>query len=123
MRIRIQGFTKAPCQTSPNSHGTVESEISESNDQINNSVLCLRAGVLDIAGGRGELSFELQHVHQVKVTLVEPRAWAPWKLSKRQRGLLKASGVPWKQFCITQIQEFFTDELPFHLAQVRIRSI
>lgn len=75
-------------------------------------------GVLDIAGGRGELSFELQHVHNVQVTLVEPRQWAAWKLSKRQRGILKASGLPWKEFSITQVQAHLTVQMPANLAQV-----
>eukprot|EP00892_Ulva_mutabilis_P010120 jgi/Ulvmu1/7480/UM037_0023.1 len=76
------------------------------------------SGVLDVAGGRGELSFELQHVHQVQVSLVEPRPWAAWKLSKRQRGILKARGLPWKQVSLTQLQTHFTDELPDALMQV-----
>lgn len=57
-------------------------------------------------------------MHKVRVTLVEPRPWAPWKLSKRQRGILKASGFPWKAFSITQLQSHFTDELSPSLAQV-----
>ncbi|KAG1678732.1 hypothetical protein FOA52_012771 [Chlamydomonas sp. UWO 241] len=39
------------------------------------------SGVLDVAGGRGALTFELVAVHGVRVTLVEPR---PFKLDKSQ---------------------------------------
>ncbi|KAK9811704.1 hypothetical protein WJX72_008710 [[Myrmecia] bisecta] len=38
-------------------------------------------GVLDIAGGRGDVSFQLQTVHGIRCTLVEPR---PQKLSRTQ---------------------------------------
>ncbi|KAL6757797.1 hypothetical protein V8C86DRAFT_2613633, partial [Haematococcus lacustris] len=44
------------------------------------------SGVLDVAGGRGALSFQLQVRHGVKVTLVEPR---PLKLSRQQHRLLE----------------------------------
>jgi hypothetical protein len=43
-------------------------------------------GVLDVAGGRGDVSFELYNRRGVKCTLVEPRAR---KLSKSQRKFLK----------------------------------
>lgn len=44
------------------------------------------SGVLDIAGGRGDLSFELLHTHGVKSTVIDPR---PVKLSKAQCKLIK----------------------------------
>lgn len=62
------------------------------------------AGVLDVAGGRGEVSFELQEVHGVRSTLVEPRPWSPWKLSRRQRGVLKARGTPPESFTLPHLQ-------------------
>lgn len=43
---------------------------------------CAFAGVLDIAGGSGALSFCLQTVHGVRCTTIDPR---PAKLSKQQR--------------------------------------
>ncbi|KAI8471675.1 MAG: hypothetical protein J3K34DRAFT_520358 [Monoraphidium minutum] len=48
------------------------------------------AGVLDVAGGRGAVTFELVVTHGVKCTLVEPR---PFKLSKLQHKTLKGLGV------------------------------
>ena len=57
-------------------------------------------------------------MHNVRVTLVEPRPWAPWKLSKRQRGLLKAQGRAWKEVSLTQMQVYFTEELDDSLSQV-----
>lgn len=52
----------------------------------------LRAGhVLDVAGGRGGLSFELHCVHGVPTVLLEPR---PFKLTKAQRRVLKSQGNP-----------------------------
>ena len=41
------------------------------------------AGVIDVAGGRGELSFELAAQRNVPTTLLDPRH--PGKLSKTQR--------------------------------------
>jgi len=43
------------------------------------------SGSLSSAGGRGSLTFELQAVHGVRCTLVEPR---PFKLTKAQRRFL-----------------------------------
>jgi ubiquinone/menaquinone biosynthesis C-methylase UbiE len=48
------------------------------------------SGVLDVAGGRGALSFELCVKHGVKVTLVEPR---PFKLNRLQHKTLKVCVV------------------------------
>lgn len=44
------------------------------------------SGVLDIAGGRGDVSFELQTVRGIRCTLIDPR---PQKVSKPQRRWLK----------------------------------
>ncbi|DBA82612.1 TPA: hypothetical protein ACH3X1_006861 [Trebouxia sp. C0004] len=49
-------------------------------------VLSQGSGVLDIAGGRGDVSFELQTVRGIRCTLIDPR---PQKLSKSQRKLLQ----------------------------------
>lgn len=47
------------------------------------------SGVLDVAGGRGEVSFELKESHGVPSTVVDPR---PPKLSKKQHKAVKARG-------------------------------
>lgn len=60
-------------------------------------------GVLDVAGGRGEVTFELLE-RGVVCTLVEPRLWEASKLSRRQRGVLKARGVRPADFSIPQLQ-------------------
>ena len=53
----------------------------------------LRAGggVLDIAGGKGELAFELENLNRVPVTVVDPR---PMNLGKFRRKL--AAGLYWR---------------------------
>ena len=48
--------------------------------------LCANGGVIDVAGGRGELSFELAAKRNVLTTLLDPRH--PGKLSKTQRKFL-----------------------------------
>ena len=62
------------------------------------------AGVLDIAGGRGEVAFELHHVHKIPVVLLEPRLWSPYKLSRRQRAILKKDSINIDTFSIPQLQ-------------------
>lgn len=52
-------------------------------------VLSQGSGVLDIAGGRGDVSFELQTVRGIRCTLIDPR---PQKLSKSQRKWLQQFG-------------------------------
>ena len=47
------------------------------------------SGVLDVAGGRGEVSFEFKETHGVPSTVVDPR---PPKLSKLQHKAVKARG-------------------------------
>ncbi|KAA6425158.1 MAG: hypothetical protein FRX49_04653 [Trebouxia sp. A1-2] len=49
-------------------------------------VLSQGSGVLDVAGGRGDVSFELQTVRGIRCTLVDPR---PQKLSRSQRKWLQ----------------------------------
>lgn len=39
-------------------------------------------GVLDIAGGKGELSFELVNLNGIQATVVEPRALQLWRQHK-----------------------------------------
>ncbi|KAI7837842.1 hypothetical protein COHA_008330 [Chlorella ohadii] len=46
-------------------------------------------GVLDVAGGAGGVTFELQHAHGIRCTLVDPR---PLKLNKQQLRQLQAAG-------------------------------
>jgi len=58
-------------------------------------------GVLEIAGGRGDLAFELSVKRQIPCTVVDPRCpgniegpvgpWSSWRLSKAQRLWLKAT--------------------------------
>jgi hypothetical protein len=43
------------------------------------------SGVIDVGGGRGGLTFELQVIHGVKVTLIDTR---PFKLTRRQHKIL-----------------------------------
>ena len=40
------------------------------------------SGVLDIAGGKGELSFELVNLNDINATVVEPRALQLWRQHK-----------------------------------------
>ena len=51
----------------------------------------LAGGVLDVAGGRGDLTFELAATHNVPCTLLDPRP--PAKLKKSQRLQLASSGA------------------------------
>lgn len=60
-----------------------------------------RQGVLEIAGGRGDLAFELSVKRQIPCTVVDPRCpgnsegpvgpWRGWQLSKAQRLWLQAT--------------------------------
>ncbi|EQC34844.1 hypothetical protein SDRG_07648 [Saprolegnia diclina VS20] len=45
------------------------------------------SGVMDVAGGRGGVCFELWHQHKIPTTLVDPR---PMKYTKRQHQYLQA---------------------------------
>jgi len=67
----------------------------------------LRKGVVDIAGGRGDLSFELSVKHGIPCTVVdarclgeelEPCAWPDWQLSRSQRLWLEANVAGLKGF-------------------------
>ncbi|KAH8069395.1 hypothetical protein JL721_5953 [Aureococcus anophagefferens] len=49
------------------------------------------APVLDVAGGRGGLAFELQVIHGVETVLVEPRVYEN-RLTRRQHKILKKRG-------------------------------
>ena len=48
------------------------------------------SGVIDVGGGRGGLTFELQFIHGVKVTLIDTR---PFKLSRRQHKRMDERGL------------------------------
>ncbi|CAE8590557.1 unnamed protein product [Polarella glacialis] len=59
-------------------------------------------GVLEVAGGRGELAFELGVKRGIPCTVLDPRCpgggqpaacWHDWKLSRPQRLWLKAQGI------------------------------
>uniref|UniRef100_A0A7R9Y765 C3H1-type domain-containing protein n=1 Tax=Prasinoderma coloniale TaxID=156133 RepID=A0A7R9Y765_9VIRI len=76
------------------------------------------SGVLDVAGGRGEVSFEFKETHGVPSTVVDPR---PPKLSKLQhkavkaRGGAKGEGVPDSlQMCLSP--DVWRGDAPEHAA-------
>jgi hypothetical protein len=48
------------------------------------------SGVIDVGGGRGGLTFELQVIHGIKVTLIDTR---PFKLTRRQHKILDQEAV------------------------------
>lgn len=49
------------------------------------------SGVVDVAGGKGSVSFELVSRHGIPVTLIDPR---PLRLSKSQQRLLSKRAPP-----------------------------
>ena len=62
----------------------------------------LQNGVLDIAGGRGELAFELCVKRQIPCVVLDPRcpggestgaAWKDWRVSRQQRLWFKSQGI------------------------------
>jgi len=89
-------------------------------EHFGSAALSSGTGVLDVAGGRGELAFELQCVRRVPCTLIEPR---PMKLDRRQAAMLRKRPelVP-----PPQIQALFDDALcraPEHAALIAGASI
>jgi hypothetical protein len=60
-------------------------------DEFGVALLSEGGGVLDIAGGKGELAFELENLNRVPVTVVDPR---PLNLGKFRRKL--AAGLYWR---------------------------
>ncbi|KAF0719785.1 Aste57867_784 [Aphanomyces stellatus] len=58
------------------------------------------SGVLDIAGGRGDLSFELWNKRQIPATLVEPRLRKPRKEHFKHVQLTQESLSPQIQACL-----------------------
>eukprot|EP00742_Colponemidia_sp_Colp-10_P010887 GILJ01012017.1.p1 GENE.GILJ01012017.1~~GILJ01012017.1.p1 ORF type:complete len:318 (-),score=21.14 GILJ01012017.1:74-1027(-) len=66
------------------------------------------AGVLDVAGGRGDVSFELFTIRGIQCTLIEPR---PRKLNKSQHLFLK--GQPNAQLSVC-VQALFDLEFLMH---------
>ncbi len=53
-------------------------------DTFGPSILCSPTGLLDVAGGQGDLSFELVNLNSVRSTVLDPR---PLNLSKSLRKL------------------------------------
>ena len=51
-------------------------------DTFGKEVLDHGSGVLDIAGGKGELSFELVNLNNIQATVVEPRPLQLWRQHK-----------------------------------------
>ena len=51
-------------------------------DTFGREILNQGSGVLDIAGGKGELSFELLNLNGINATVVEPRALQLWRQHK-----------------------------------------
>jgi hypothetical protein len=56
-------------------------------------VLGSGTGVLDIAGGKGELSFELANLTGVPTTVVDPRPLQLDRFSKRSRNTMRANNT------------------------------
>lgn len=76
-------------------------------------------GVLDVAGGRGEITYALIFEHGVKCTLIEPR---PAKFTKQQRkDLKKRYHLDANETVLPQIQAEFRpemwDKVPHYLAR------
>ena len=64
-------------------------------DTFGRELLNQGSGVLDVAGGKGELSFELVNLNGIQATVVEPRALQLWRQHKWMLvGLLTASHAP-----------------------------
>ncbi|KAG2786685.1 hypothetical protein PC129_g498 [Phytophthora cactorum] len=63
-------------------------------------------GVVDVAGGRGSVSFELWNKRRLPCTLIEPR---PMKLSKQQHKYLKKQKKERKQSC--EAEASFSEKL------------
>ncbi len=53
-------------------------------DTFGREILARGSGVLDIGGGRGDLSFELVNLNNIRATIVDPR---PGSLSKQAKWL------------------------------------
>jgi len=53
-------------------------------DTFGREKLAQGSGVLDIGGGRGELSFEMLNLNNIRATIVDPR---PGSLSKQAKWL------------------------------------
>ena len=51
-------------------------------DTFGREVLGKGSGVLDVAGGKGELSYELVNLNGIASTVVEPRALQLWRQHK-----------------------------------------
>jgi len=51
-------------------------------DTFGRELLSSGSGVLDVAGGKGELSFELINLNAIPATVVEPRALQLWRQHK-----------------------------------------
>ena len=51
-------------------------------DTFGRELLKEGSGVLDVAGGKGELGFELLNLNGIKATVVEPRALQLWRQHK-----------------------------------------
>lgn len=51
-------------------------------DTFGRELLNEGSGVLDVAGGKGELSFELVNLNGINATVVEPRALQLWRQHK-----------------------------------------
>ena len=88
----------------------------------------LQNGVLDIAGGRGELAFELCVKRQIPCVVLDPRcpggdtdggaaAWKDWRVSRQQRLWFKSQGIRSYQQC----QEYVAN-CPLKQCQVPVET-
>jgi hypothetical protein len=63
-------------------------------DEFGAQQMSAGAGVLDVAGGKGELSFELLNLNSVPTTVIDPRVVLLTKVAKKLRaGLYGSSSV------------------------------
>ncbi|KAF8063107.1 CPI1 [Scenedesmus sp. PABB004] len=89
-------------------------------EQYGADALNAGAGVLDVAGGAGGVSFELAVTHGVRVTLVDPR---PFKLNKAQHRRLAAAGATavLERWTAEQLQagQLQPEVLPLHQQQAQ----
>lgn len=89
-------------------------------DTFGRGALCAGAGVLDVAGGSGELSYQLAYHYGIPTTTIDPR---PPKLSKQQLRQLEyrrewrrlVTQAPTKSPLLTQLLSEWLEVTPSHV--------